>query len=128
MPGGDKTGPSGMGPMTGRAAGYCAGYPAPGFQNPVQGRGYGRGAGFGGGGGGGAGGRRWRNMYYATGLPGWARTSQAPAYSTPPAGYAPQLTADQELATLKAEAEQFTGALDNINKRIAELESSQAKK
>lgn len=31
MPGGDRTGPAGLGPMTGRAAGYCAGYPAPGF-------------------------------------------------------------------------------------------------
>ena len=38
MPAGDGTGPMGMGPMTGRAAGYCAGYPTPGFMNP-----YGRG-------------------------------------------------------------------------------------
>jgi hypothetical protein len=34
MPLGDGTGPTGMGPMTGRAAGYCAGYPVPGFMNP----------------------------------------------------------------------------------------------
>jgi len=33
MPRGDGTGPAGMGPMTGRAAGHCAGYPAPGFMN-----------------------------------------------------------------------------------------------
>ena len=38
MPGGDGTGPMGLGPMTGRAAGYCAGYPAPGFMNPIPGR------------------------------------------------------------------------------------------
>ena len=31
MPRGDGTGPSGMGPLTGRGAGYCAGYPNPGF-------------------------------------------------------------------------------------------------
>lgn len=37
MPGGDGTGPVGRGPMTGRAAGYCAGYPAPGFANPSVG-------------------------------------------------------------------------------------------
>lgn len=37
MPGGDGTGPAGMGPMTGRAAGYCAGYPVPGFMNPAPG-------------------------------------------------------------------------------------------
>jgi hypothetical protein len=35
MPGGDRTGPAGMGPMTGRAAGYCAGYPMPGYRNPA---------------------------------------------------------------------------------------------
>ncbi len=34
MPRGDGTGPAGMGPMTGRAAGYCAGSNAPGFANP----------------------------------------------------------------------------------------------
>ena len=39
MPGGDGTGPAGMGPMTGRAAGYCAGYPVPGYMNPAAGRG-----------------------------------------------------------------------------------------
>jgi len=37
MPGGDGSGPAGMGPMTGRAAGYCAGYPVPGYMNPVPG-------------------------------------------------------------------------------------------
>jgi len=41
MPGGDRTGPAGMGPMTGRAAGYCAGYPVPGFMNPIPGQGFG---------------------------------------------------------------------------------------
>jgi len=49
MPGGDGTGPMGMGPMTGRAAGFCAGYPVPGTMNPIAGRGFGfgRGRGFG---------------------------------------------------------------------------------
>ena len=41
MPGGDRTGPMGMGQMTGRGAGYCAGYPArqpttPPTLQPVQ--------------------------------------------------------------------------------------------
>jgi hypothetical protein len=40
MPAGDGTGPFGLGPMTGRAAGYCAGYPVPGYMNPVFGRGF----------------------------------------------------------------------------------------
>lgn len=37
MPAGDGTGTAGWGPMTGRAAGYCAGYALPGFMNPVYG-------------------------------------------------------------------------------------------
>lgn len=40
MPWGDRTGPMGYGPMTGRAAGYCAGYPTPGYANPIPGRGF----------------------------------------------------------------------------------------
>jgi len=40
MPFGDGTGPAGMGPMTGRAAGFCAGYPVPGYMNPVGARGF----------------------------------------------------------------------------------------
>lgn len=31
MPFGDGTGPLGLGPMTGRAAGFCAGFGRPGF-------------------------------------------------------------------------------------------------
>lgn len=53
MPGGDRTGPWGDGPMTGRTAGYCAGYSVPGYANPTfrcgrgWGRSYGRGRGRG---------------------------------------------------------------------------------
>jgi hypothetical protein len=48
MPWGDGTGPAGYGPMTGRAAGYCAGFGMPGFANPSvprmgMGWGFGRG-------------------------------------------------------------------------------------
>jgi hypothetical protein len=38
MPRGDGSGPAGMGPMTGRAAGHCAGYGVPGYMNPYGGR------------------------------------------------------------------------------------------
>jgi hypothetical protein len=34
MPLGDRTGPAGRGAMTGRAAGFCAGYGVPGCRNP----------------------------------------------------------------------------------------------
>ena len=46
MPGGDRTGPVGQGPMTGRAEGFCTGSQTPGFANP-GGIGYGRGLGSG---------------------------------------------------------------------------------
>jgi len=39
MPRGDRTGPQGMGPMTGRGAGFCAGVNMPGFMNPAPGLG-----------------------------------------------------------------------------------------
>ena len=47
MPGGNRTGPVGAGPMTGRAAGFCAGFGMPGYANPVGGRGMGMGSGGG---------------------------------------------------------------------------------
>lgn len=47
MPGGDRTGPVGYGPMTGRRLGLCAGYSNPGYSNFRYGRGFRRGAGFG---------------------------------------------------------------------------------
>lgn len=49
MPGGDRTGPLGQGPLTGRRMGFCAGFNTAGFMNPKFGRGFGRGfgAGFG---------------------------------------------------------------------------------
>ena len=127
MPGGDGTGPAGMGPMTGRAAGYCAGYSVPGFMNPISGGGYwGRG-----------GGRGRRNWYYATGMPGWARAAQGmpawggvpPAVPSAPYGapYAPQMPQEQELEVLKSQAEYFQNALEEIQKRVEELNAESEK-
>ena len=70
MPGGDRTGPNGQGPMTGRKAGFCAGNDQPGYAQPGR-----RGGGFFRGGRG-RGGRGWRNWFHATGLPFWAREQQ----------------------------------------------------
>ncbi len=47
MPRGDRTGPQGFGPMTGRGMGYCAGFTGPAFMSPGPGFGLGRGFGFG---------------------------------------------------------------------------------
>ncbi len=46
MPFGDGTGPMGLGPMTGRAAGFCAGFARSGFTNPIPGRRFGFGWGM----------------------------------------------------------------------------------
>ena len=126
MPAGDGTGPRGMGPMTGRRAGYCAGYGMPGYANPMPGRGFGMGWGRGGGWGRG---RGWRHMYYATGLPGWARYGYAPAWGAPPpAAYGPYgapPTPEQETEFLKSQAEMLKEGLDAISQRIAELEKEE---
>lgn len=136
MPAGDGTGPMGMGPMTGRAAGFCAGYATPGYLNPVPGRGFGLGMGLGRGGGfwGRVGGRGRRNMYYATGLTGWQRGAYGlPAFGAYPAGagnvpYAAVPTREQQLDALKGQAEYFEDALNNLRKRMEELESDKAAK
>ena len=47
MPRGNRTGPRGDGPMTGRGAGYCAGNDRPGFASSAFGGGFGRGFGQG---------------------------------------------------------------------------------
>jgi hypothetical protein len=115
MPGGDRTGPVGMGPMTGRAAGYCAGFSVPGYMNPIAGRGYGwfgRGRG-----------RGYRHMYYATGLPGWARYNTG-AYNPYFASTPPSMTAAQEAELLKNQAKLMQDDLNDLNKRIQELEKA----
>jgi len=133
MPGGDRTGPRGMGPMTGRGLGYCAGADAPGYVNPAPGLGLGRGW-WGGGGRGrgrGGGGRGWRNWYYATGLPGWARYGSPPAWGygyAPAWGYGPYgqpMPETQETELLKQQAEALKRELDAIAQRLEELEKGE---
>ena len=108
MPGGNGTGPMGMGPMTGRGMGYCAGYPRPGFVNPGFGRGTGwgrcRGQGFGMG---------WRNRWVDP-------FNSAPVYPAQP--YMQPPTAQNEADALKDQAKYFSEALESINKRISEIE------
>jgi len=107
MPRGDRTGPMGVGPRTGRGAGSCAGYSRPGYANAAPG--IGLGLGYRGGG------RGWRNMYYATGLPGWARAGYAPPPPMP----------EVELSALKAEAKSLGDQLAVISQRIKQIEGEQ---
>jgi len=115
MPRGDRTGPAGMGPMTGRAAGYCAG-----FMNPYGGRfGVGRGGlPYGGGRGrawGGGRGWGWGGAMGAYG-PGY----YPGAYGYPPAPIYPQAPA-QERKFLEQEAKAIEEELKAIRNRIEEL-------
>ena len=109
MPRGDGTGPVGMGPMTGRGMGYCSGYPVPGFTN--AGFGMRRGRGF-------------RRMYYATGLPGWARDG---AYSY---GFAPYdgtgvISEADEKTALKNQADYLEKQLKEARERLKGFEEAE---
>ena len=120
MPRGDGTGPGGMGPMTGRAAGYCAGYPVPGFMNPSGGR-FGGGFGWGRGRGLGLGrGARWGT--YGGSIPFGAPA----AYGAVP--YGPSYTPEQETEFLQNQAKALGDQLNEIQKRISELEAEAKKK
>jgi len=126
MPGGDRTGPMGMGPMTGRAAGYCTGSAGPGYISAPGGRGFR-------GGGGGRGGRGRRNQFYATGLTGWQRAAAglptfgagqaAPVAQTEPAD-SPAAGPQQELGILRQQAETMEQQVMQLRKRIEELEAA----
>jgi uncharacterized protein DUF5320 len=101
MPGGDKTGPSGMGPMTGRGVGFCAGSNAPGYMNS----GFGRGRGMGGGGG-----RGRRNQFLATGQPGWMRSNPAVP------------VADTQKDALQDQLESLQNQLSEIQEKLDKFE------
>lgn len=123
MPRGDGTGPAGFGPMTGRAAGYCAGFQVPGYANSLPGRGFG--LGFGRGFRGGGYGRR--HMFYTTGLPGVVRFGAYPA----PAGYPvpyQKSDPDWEKNALKNQADALRSELDFIKARLDELEKGTPEK
>ena len=118
MPRGDGTGPGGMGPMTGRAAGYCAGYDRPGFANPISGGRYGLGRGLGRGFRGGFGRGYGRGFGFYQSAP----VNPAPAYYGAPVNWGFP-TKEQELEALKTQAAGLEQGLQDINKRIGELES-----
>lgn len=102
MPGGDGTGPMGYGPMTGRRAGFCAGYSVPGYANPYS-------AGFRG--------RGYRRRFYRWGGYGY------PAYGYG-AGYAPNqpVQAVDEKEYLANQAEMLEKELKEIKDRLSKIE------
>jgi hypothetical protein len=118
MPRGDRTGPRGAGAMTGRGAGFCAGYDMPGYANPVPGFGRGMGGWAAGRGGGG---RGWRHWYYATGMPGWMRygtqPSAAEAAAPSPATGSRRETLETELDWLQERLNAVRGQLDDLEEQ-----------
>ena len=116
MPRGDGTGPQGMGSMTGRGLGYCAGYNTPGFANPA-GAGLGRGMAWGRGGGFGMG----RGMAFRRGRGGFAG-----AYGgfVPPVAGGFAATAPDEETALKSSVSALEQQLAAVKARLSEIEIS----
>jgi hypothetical protein len=111
MPFGDRTGPLGQGPGTGRGAGFCGGFSAPGFMNPAPRQGFG----------GRGGGRGWRNWFHATGLSGWQRAAGWPAANAGQQEAAS--TSALEIQALKSQTASLESALEAIRKRLDGLEA-----
>ncbi len=126
MPGGDGSGPAGMGPMTGRGAGYCTGYSVAEFTSSMAGRGFGRGFGRGIRGGRGWGGYR-GVPYGAYAYPYDAAYRVPNAPNALPYGFNPGASPEQEADMLKGQATYLEDALKGIKKRITELETETEK-
>lgn len=114
MPGGDRTGPLGTGQMTGRGAGFCAGFSVPGYANP--GGGFGRGfqnrmvgGGFG---------RGFQNRTAGFGCRGRGR-GFFPGYAPQ---NAPAPTAEEEKEMLQDQLKYLKEELNNVQTRINEIE------
>jgi len=101
MPGGDKTGPMGQGPRTGRGAGYCAGFNAPGYANPLPRRGMGFGRGF-----------RGRGF----GLRRMDFSPVEPVYREPV-----ELSKEEKIKILEADRKDIEAELEEIKKEIEEI-------
>ena len=107
MPAGNRTGPTGMGPKSGRGMGHCAGFNSPGNVNPGTGYwGFGRGA---------SGGHGYRNWFHATGQPGWLRSNfMGGAYPPVPN----RMTEEEEQEILRDQEKWLEDQLNDVRSRI----------
>ena len=105
MPGGDRTGPEGRGPMTGRRAGFCAGYQVPGYEKPGYSfeRGFGRGSG-----------RGYGRGFWGRGRGFWWR-------DTTPETYPQVISKDEEKTYLEDTVKNLEQEIKSIRKRIEEI-------
>ncbi|MHC1724499.1 MAG: DUF5320 domain-containing protein [Syntrophobacteraceae bacterium] len=112
MPRGDRTGPTGAGPRTGRVKGFCMGFDIPGAFNQPQDL-------ASPGAGGGRHGRR--NRFFSTGLTGQQRSAVFGIEPKPDDLSNSKFVPESELATLKVQASYLQKALDGIKRRMQEL-------
>ena len=110
MPGFDGSGPAGGGPMTGRGRGYCNPTATYGLERSCSRRGVGFGYGRG---------RGYRNMFWESGLPYWARR-RSDWYGPYREPYYSQ---EDLVGMLKEEAEALKGDLNAIERRMNELKA-----
>ena len=114
MPGGDRTGPEGYGPRTGRNLGYCAGYDSPGFTRGVpRGRGFGRGWG-----------RGYGRGFLGRGRGFWRRGYYPEPYYEPATYYRdtyPEPSREDEKTHLENIVKGLEGELNALKERLQEL-------
>jgi hypothetical protein len=111
MPSGDRTGPEGRGPMTGRSAGFCTGFIIPGYENTRYGFGRRLGRGLG---------RRYDRGYLGRGRSFWWR--DAPPETKYPHPILPTtLSKDDEKAYLEDTVKNLEDEIKSIRKRIEEI-------
>jgi hypothetical protein len=109
MPQGDRTGPMGQGPRTGRALGFCSGYDTPGYAKGFAG-GMGRSFGFGM--------LRGRGMGYGRGHNfDWPAGRFHQGFAWPQT-----INKDDEIKLLKSQAESIKRTQKDLEKRLSELE------
>ncbi len=107
LPRGNRTGPWGQGPRSGRGLGYCSGYSAPGYAKG-SGIGWGRGYGGGRGWGGGRGFYPGRNFYPLD-------------QPTPIPPFSPHFTPEDETRYLEETLSGLKKEIENIEKRLEAL-------
>lgn len=107
MPRGDRTGPMGMGAISGRGAGFCANYDVPGYANPMVCHG-GMGRAWGGRGG--------RNTYYGAGGRGWMRYA---AFEVP---YPEDISPEEKVDMLRTRETWLEGQLIEVRQDITNIE------
>lgn len=137
MPGGDRTGPQGLGLKTGWGMGNCTDasirpdMPPAGRAGGVgwgggRGRGFARGRGAANGRGrglGNGGGNTWRHRhwFYETGLTGWQRAQEG--FASSGASMQPRVSKEESIAILRVQTESLEQALSRMQARLRDLEN-----